>query len=79
MNKAEKEKTYTLIVKEDLSGYVWLRSAEEADYDTTAETLIEDFAAFGIPPSFISDQGSHFKNKLVEVLSKKLKSNYHFT
>lgn len=66
LNKGEYGKLYTLIVKDDLSGYVWLRSAETADSETTADVLVEWFSTFGVAWAWISDHGRHFKSLLAQ-------------
>lgn len=60
MRKDEWGEAYTLIVKDDLCGYVWLKDMEEAKYETTAKILLEWFAAFGLMQACISYQASHF-------------------
>lgn len=41
MGKGEGNFVYTLIMKDDLSGYVWLRPCESTDTETTAQVLVE--------------------------------------
>lgn len=79
MGKGERVKLCTLIVKDDLSDYFWLRDTEESDSDTTAKILLGCFAAFGVMRAWISEQGSHLKNKFVTLLSEKLQANHKFT
>lgn len=79
MKKGDGDLLYVLIIKDDLSGYVWLKATTEADADTTAATLLDWFASFGVSRCWISDQGSHFKNKLMERVSEALKAQHHFT
>jgi hypothetical protein len=52
---------YLLILKDDLSGYLWLVPAKAADAETTAESLTSWFTTFGVVTTCVSDQGSHFK------------------
>lgn len=40
MQKGHNGKLYTLVIEDDLSGYVWLKSTEEAESDTTAEHIV---------------------------------------
>jgi ABC-type uncharacterized transport system permease subunit len=56
---------YVLIVKDDYSNYVWLKQCKNADAYKAAAVLIEWLAAFGVAQQWVSDQGSHFKNKLM--------------
>lgn len=79
MGRGEGDFTCTLIIKDDLSGYVWFKPCEHADSETTAEKLTEWFSSFGIVTKWISDQGSHFKNEVIRKLGNFLRVNHHFT
>jgi Integrase core domain/Integrase zinc binding domain len=70
---------YVLIVKDDYSNYVWLKQCKKSDAYSTAAEIIEWFAAFGVAQQWVSDQGSHFKNKLITDIQKQLGTNHHFT
>jgi len=70
---------YVLILKDDLSSYVWLYACEAADAETTANSLIDWFAAFSPVPQWVSDRGSHFKNEIISILRDKFRSQHHFT
>jgi Integrase zinc binding domain/Integrase core domain len=60
--------SYLLLLKDDLSGYLWLWPCRKADSATTVEALVTWFTTFGIVRTWVSDQGSHFKNRTVEGL-----------
>lgn len=62
VTKSKDDCVYILLLKDDLSGYVWLVPTKAADAETTALELSIWFAAFGVVPVWVSDQGSHFKN-----------------
>jgi hypothetical protein len=70
---------YLLIIKDDLSGYLWLVPSIAADTAATVDALSTWFAAFGIAAVWVSDQGSHFKNQVMESLRKSLRTQHHFT
>jgi transposase InsO family protein len=70
---------YVLIVKDDYSNYVWLKQYKNADAYSTAAVLIEWFAAFNVAQQWVSDQGSHFKNKVMTDRQKQLGTNHRFT
>lgn len=72
-------KTYILILKDDFSGYCFLRACEKADAETTAEVLMEYFTTFVPVLSWFSDQGTHFKNEVMEILSKSLGAKHKFS
>lgn len=79
VTKSNDECVYILVLKDDLSGYVWLVPTKAADAETTARELSRWFAAFGVVPVWVSDQGSHFKNAVVAQLRDDLRATHHFT
>jgi IS30 family transposase len=70
---------YLLLLKDDLSGYLWLVPCRTADAAATFDALMRWFAVFGVVLLWISDRGSHFKNEVVQRVQKELKAKYHFT
>ena len=74
----EKEK-YLLIIRDGLSGYVWLWPAERATSEEACEAVCMWIAAFGGFEWLVSDQGSHFKHRLLEDFARELRSHHHFT
>jgi hypothetical protein len=70
---------YVLIIRDDLSGFTLLRLCESATSDEVAKHLMEWIACFGIPKVQVSDQGSHFKNQVLDILNERLQSKHHFT
>jgi Integrase core domain len=54
---------YLLLLKNDLSGYLWLVPCRTADAAATVDALTRWFAVFGVVLLWISDSGSHFKNE----------------
>lgn len=79
LKKGEGGKLYVLIVKDDLSGYFWLRATSKTDTATTAAILLHWIPAFGIPSYWISDKGSHSKYQIVKHISDTLYCAHHFT
>jgi hypothetical protein len=53
---------YLLLLKNDLSGYLWLVPCKAAGAAETVDALIHWFATFGVVLQWLSDQGVHFKN-----------------
>jgi hypothetical protein len=53
---------YLLLLKVDLSGYLWLVPCRTADASATVDALMRWFAVFVVVLLWISDRGSHFKN-----------------
>ena len=70
---------YVLVVKDDFSSYTLLFPFENADSESFAEALTEWFSLFGVVSTWVSDKGTHFKNRVVSELQRKLHSNHHFT
>jgi hypothetical protein len=50
-----------------------------ADSATTADALLNWFSLFGVATTWISDQGSHFKNAVVTRLAQLLRIEHNFT
>ena len=69
---------YVLVLKDDLSNFVELISCEAADHYTVVDGLMNWFTRFGIVYQHVSDQGSHFKNKVVQELCARLHIRQHF-
>jgi Integrase core domain/Integrase zinc binding domain len=57
---------YLLLIKDDLSGYLWLVPCRTADATATVDALMRWFAVFGVVLLWISDRGSQFKNRVVQ-------------
>ena len=72
-------KKYVLIIRDDLSGYIWLWPTEEANAEAAAEALCVWVGSFGSMKWLVSDQGSHFKNKLLKEMIDELRTQHHFT
>jgi Integrase core domain len=70
---------YLLLLKDDLSGYLWLVPCRTADAAATVDALMRWFAVFGVVLLWISDRGSHFKDEVVQLEQKELKAKHHFT
>ena len=79
VGESSNQKEYILILKDDFSGYCFLRSCRKADAETTAEVLMEYFTTFVPVLSWFSDQGSHFKNEVMEILAKSLGAKHQFS
>lgn len=70
---------YLLVIRDDLSSYVWLWPAAAAPSDAAAEALATWIAVFGSMEWLVSDQGPHFKCRLMRDLTEELKVGHHFT
>jgi hypothetical protein len=56
---------YLLLLKDDLSEYLWLVPCRTADAAATVDALMRLFAVSGVVLLWISDRGSHFKNEMI--------------
>jgi RNase H-like domain found in reverse transcriptase/Reverse transcriptase (RNA-dependent DNA polymerase)/Integrase zinc binding domain len=79
MGNSELGYKYLLLLKDDLSGYLWLVPCEAANAAATVNALMLWFAAFGVVSMWVSDRGAHFKNQVVEGMRQALRSQQHFT
>ena len=70
---------YILVLRDDLSSYVWLWPAEKAESEEAAAALTNWIGAFGMVTWVVSDQGSHFKNKLIHELTAEFHVKHHFS
>lgn len=70
---------YVLVIKDDYSHFTELVGVEAATAEATARALQDWFKRFGIVQQWVSDQGSHFKNKVIEALQKHWGAAHHFT
>jgi RNase H-like domain found in reverse transcriptase/Reverse transcriptase (RNA-dependent DNA polymerase)/Integrase zinc binding domain/Integrase core domain len=70
---------YLLLIKDDLSGYLWLVPSAAADAAATVDALTLWFSAFGVATTWVSDRGTHFKNLVMDALRKALRTQHHFT
>ena len=76
---ADRPLEYVLMMNDDASSYAWFHPTESADALSATEGLMKWFCAFGVVKNWISDRGTHFKNKLVEALTHTLHTYHHFT
>jgi hypothetical protein len=59
---------YIILLKDDLSGYLWIALCRTADVATTFDAPMRWFSVFGVMMLWISDRGNHFKNEVVRRL-----------
>ncbi|GMF50263.1 unnamed protein product [Phytophthora fragariaefolia] len=70
---------YVLVLKDDMSGFCKLIVCEDPTAESACRCLIDWFMRFGPVPQWVSDRGTHFKNKLLGLLRKCYGSAHHFT
>ena len=79
MGPSTGEDKYVLVIKDDLSSYVWLMPTANADASTTADCLNKWFASFGTVHTWVSDKGTHFVNETISEIAHLTKTHHHFT
>ncbi len=57
---------YLLLIKDNLSPYVWLCTAKNANAEAVAKNLSRWIASFTVMDTWVSDEGSHFKNNVMK-------------
>ena len=70
---------YLLVLKDGFSGVVELFPCEAADSESAGRALVQWFSRYGQPPTWVSDQGPHFKNECIDAVRRAFKVNHHFT
>ncbi|KAF0742575.1 hypothetical protein Ae201684P_008386 [Aphanomyces euteiches] len=70
---------HVLVIKDDMSGFVHLFPAESADATSTATALMGWFTLCGCVETWVADDGSHFKNEVVEKIRKIVGAHHHIT
>ncbi|KAG3105948.1 hypothetical protein PI124_g11891 [Phytophthora idaei] len=70
---------YLLVLKDHVTQYCELVVADTAESSVVTEALLDWHSRFGIPPVWVSDNGSHFKNEEIAELSRRLRTKQTFT
>jgi IS30 family transposase len=70
---------YVLVLRDDMSGFVEFTECSEATAEMVLAALMDWFSRFGVVYTWVTDQGTHFKNQLIEHLRKQLGVHHHFT
>jgi transposase InsO family protein len=69
---------YILVLKDDFSGYISLHCCDSPNSMFTADCIMDWISRYRTPDYFVSDQGTHFKCKLIDELARLLQVNHHF-
>lgn len=70
---------YVLVVEDDFSGFVRLAPAKQCTSIFTAGELVRWCATFGKLSVSVSDNATHFKDRLLRKVAKELGIRHHFT
>ena len=68
-----------LVILEDGSGCTWLRPYRGCTANGTVEELVRWCAMFGTPTTWVSNNTSHFRNRVVLKLAKALGVEHRFS
>ncbi|GMF57034.1 unnamed protein product [Phytophthora fragariaefolia] len=71
--------TYLLVLKDHATHYCELVPCATPTSAVAVASILDWHGRFGIPPIWISDQGTHFKNEVLSEVCKRLKSEQRFT
>jgi hypothetical protein len=69
---------YVLVLKDGFANYVKLYASMCATTEVAIASVIDWASIFGVPEVWISDQGSHFRNQVMNALKLRLRANHHF-
>jgi transposase InsO family protein len=79
LGKSFGDYAYLLVLKDDATHYCELVPCVTPTSAVTAEAILDWHSRFGSPRLWISDNGSHFKNDVVEDISRRLNANQNFS
>jgi transposase InsO family protein len=69
---------YCNVLKDDASSFIQLDAAIEPTADVTCDSLQSWGSRFGIPQTWVSDRGTHFKNSVIEEMRRRYGAIHHF-
>lgn len=75
----DRDQKYVLVVKDDPSGYCWLGPSSVANSEHSAEVLARWNRVFTACSVWVSDQGFHFKNEVLEHLASTCRIRHNLT
>ncbi|OWY94851.1 hypothetical protein PHMEG_00035302 [Phytophthora megakarya] len=78
MGDSETKDCYVLVIKDDASSLSGCSHAKSRT-PTLYFGLMDWFTSFGVCRTWVSDQGTHFKNKTIESLQHAMGAHHHFT
>lgn len=70
---------YLLIIKENLSSFIWMWPTENTTAASAAEALCVSIGVFRATQWLVSDQSSQLKYRLISELMKELQTKHQFT
>nr|CCA25476.1 AlNc14C300G10369 [Albugo laibachii Nc14] len=79
MGESSSGESYAMVIKDDASKYCLLEPCRAADAAACADAHLRWFSLFGECKNWVSDQGTHFLNAVINHMKRALGANYHFT
>lgn len=70
---------YVLVMKDSMTHYCELFPCQSPTAFVAAESLLEWYKRFGYPETLMSDQDTHFRNHMIELLCTRLKIQQNFS
>ncbi|GMF63955.1 unnamed protein product [Phytophthora fragariaefolia] len=67
------------VLKDHTTHFYELVVAGTADSRVVVDALLEWYCRFGLPPLWVSDNGTHFKNEVMSELCRRLRTQQTFT
>lgn len=68
-----------MAMEDDASIYNWLQPVKGAKSGAVVSALIKSVYDFSVVRNWLSDRGSHFKNKVMAAISRALRAHHYFT
>ena len=75
----EHEYKELLIIEDEFSHFENLVPCISTTAEVAALALQDWFSSYGVVPTWVSDQGSHFKNTVIRELNEKLGAEHKFS
>ncbi|KAG2977650.1 hypothetical protein PC120_g25456 [Phytophthora cactorum] len=69
---------YVLVLNDGMSGFVELSACAQVTSDNVYQGLMDLFKRFGVVRQWVSNQGDHFRNQVIERLQRALGVQHHF-
>ncbi|CAF4957616.1 unnamed protein product [Rotaria sp. Silwood1] len=78
--KTPRGNLYVLCITDYFTRWVTAIALPDCSAQTTAQALFQEYICrYGVPKSILSDQGTHFKNQLMEAMAKLIGYNHIFS
>ena len=79
LSHARDGSNYVLVLRDGFSRLVMLFKSDSANTTNAVDGILQWISIFGIPQRFFSDNGSHFRNKTMEELRRRLGIAHDFS